>query len=146
MKRILIATDGSDGARTAVDEGIALAYEVGADVVFVTVRHDTPLLGDEIYQRRLTTQLAHAREALDEAGSEAERYGVPCQTDILEGDPARCIAEAARFHGADLVVVGSRGHGGLMSAVLGSVSRQLLTESPVPVMVVRAPVPAGTAA
>src|SRR4051794_37923235 len=46
MNRILIATDGSDGAWTAVEDGVALAYETGAHVVFVTVRHDAPLLGD----------------------------------------------------------------------------------------------------
>ena len=57
MNRILIATDGSDGAWAAVEDGVALAFEVGAAVVFVTVRHDTPLLGDPHYQRKLTAQL-----------------------------------------------------------------------------------------
>ena len=63
MNRILIATDGSDGAWAAVEDGVALASEVGAAVVFVTVRHDTPLLGDPHYQRNLTAQLERARGA-----------------------------------------------------------------------------------
>ena len=46
MNRIVIATDGSEGASAAVREGVELAYEVGAEVTFVTVRHDLPLLGD----------------------------------------------------------------------------------------------------
>jgi len=147
MNRILIATDGSDGAWAAVEEGVALAAEVGAEVVFVSVRHDvSPLLGDPWYQRRLSHQLDDAREALDRAEAEAAARGVPCDSEILEGDPVACIASAAGIREADLVVVGSRGHGLLTSALIGSVSRELLTRSPVPVLVVRERVGSGAAA
>jgi nucleotide-binding universal stress UspA family protein len=137
MNRIVIATDGSDGAWAAVEEGVELASEVGAEVTFVTVRHDFPLLGDPWYQERLTRQLEHARVALDRAEAEAHEHGVLHESEILEGDPAVEIAQLAHARGADLVVVGSRGHGGLASALIGSVSRALLTRSSVPVMVVR---------
>lgn len=139
MKRIMIATDGSAGAWAAVEEGVELASEVGADVTFVTVRDDVPLLGDPWYQRRLTAQLERARAALDRAERHAELLGVGSDSEILEGDPATCIAEATRARDADLVVVGSRGHGALTSALIGSVSRSLIERSAVPVMVVRAP-------
>lgn len=137
MKRILIATDGSDGAWAAVEDGVELASEVGADVVFVSVRHDLPLLGDPSYQHRVTSQLQHARDALDRAEAEAQRLGVAFESEILEGDPVACIADAAAYRDVDLVVVGSRGHGAFASALIGSVSRELLTRSPAPVMVVR---------
>jgi nucleotide-binding universal stress UspA family protein len=136
MNRILIATDGSDGAWAAVQEGVELAYAVGAEVTFVTVRHDVSLLGDPWYQERLTIQLEHARAALDQAEAEADRRGVLHESEILEGDPAIRIAEVARARNADLVVVGSRGHGGIASALIGSVSRTLLTRSAAPLMVV----------
>ncbi len=147
MKRIVIAIDGSDGAWAAVEEGVQLAAEVGAEVTFVTVRpRISSLLGDALHQQHLTEQLTRARAALDPAEAEARRVGVDCESDILEGDPVDCIVQAARGWRADLVVVGSRGHGTVASAVIGSVSRALLTRSPVPVMVVRTSVRAGALA
>jgi nucleotide-binding universal stress UspA family protein len=137
MNRIVIATDGSANAWAAVEEGVELASEVGAEVTFITVRHDVSLLGEPLYQKHLTDQLARARETLDRAEAEAERRGVPCDGEILEGDPATCIVAAARYRDADLLVVGSRGHGAFASALIGSVSRAVTTRSPVPVMIVR---------
>ena len=146
MNRIVIATDGSEGAWAAVQDGVELAYEVGAEVTFVTVRHDLPLFGQPHYQEHLTRQLEQARAALDRAEAEADHRGVLHESEIVEGDPASKIAEIARTWNADLLVVGSRGHGGLASALIGSVSRALLTRSPAPVMIVREPTHAHTAA
>src|SRR5581483_12334278 len=106
MNRILIATDGSDGAWAAVAEGVELAEEVGADVLFVYARHDSALLGEPVYQHHLTEQFQRAREALGVAEAEAERHHVEHESLILEGDPARCVAEAGRVENVDLVVVG----------------------------------------
>lgn len=137
MERIVIATDGSTGAGVAVEEGLDLASALGADVTFVTARAGVPILGDPYYQRRLSEQLAHAREIVDRAVAEAEQRGVSADSEIVEGDPAEAIVDVARYRAADLVVVGSRGHGALASALLGSVSRAVVERSPVPVMVVR---------
>ena len=136
MKRILIATDGSKGAQAAVREGVARAAEVGAEAIFVTVRSRIYMLGEPWYQGQLTRQLAEARAALDDAERIAKEHGVAYDSEIFEGDAAPTIAAVAKLRQADLVVVGSRGHGALASAAIGSVSRSLLSRSPVPVMVV----------
>lgn len=137
MKLIVIATDGSVNAWPAVEDGVQLASHVDASVLFVYVRHPVPLLGDPWYQRHLTHQLEEARAALEMAEVEAERVGVPYESEILEGDPASCIVDAALYRDADLLVVGSRGRGALTSALIGSVSHEVTERSSVPVMIVR---------
>jgi nucleotide-binding universal stress UspA family protein len=147
MKRFLIATDGSEDAWAAVEEGVARAAELGAAVTFVVVRpRISGLLGDHLYQQRLTRQLERARTAIDRAGAEAERMGVDYEAEILEGDAVDAIVAATRSWRADLVIVGSRGHGAVTGAMIGSVSHALPARSPAPVLVVGASVHTGAAA
>ena len=67
----------------------------------------------------------------------AEQAGVEFETEILEGNPARRVAEIARLRGADLIVVGSRGCGAFAGALLGSVSVELVHRADRPVLVAR---------
>jgi nucleotide-binding universal stress UspA family protein len=60
-----------------------------------------------------------------------------CHSIISEQSPAKAIIDAGKE--ADLLVVGSRGHGGFAALLLGSVSRTVLQHSSVPVVVVRRP-------
>ena len=60
------------------------------------------------------------------------------EADAAPGSPYRHIVERAERLHADLIVVGSRGHGALVSALLGSVSRAVVTRAKRPVLVVRA--------
>jgi nucleotide-binding universal stress UspA family protein len=77
----------------------------------------------------------HARELVDETAA-ALRAICPTVTPRIEhGDPAHCIAQAARH--ADLVIVGSHGWRGLEHFLLGSVSHAVLHKVTCPVLVVR---------
>jgi len=137
-KEIVIATDGSAGASVAVEQGVWLAKMLGAEVTFVSVaRSPSPVLGDPYYQRALTADLARARTALADASAAAEERHVPYETEILEGSPAEKILEVAATHGAELIVIGSRGRGAVTGAVLGSVSSDVVHRSDRPVLVAR---------
>lgn len=145
MNTILIATDGSDGARAAVEHGLELAEQTHASVLFVAVRQSPlPLFGDPYWQQGVTRELGRLRPALKRAVAKAEARGIPAEYDLLEGDAAQRIVELARRRDADLIVIGSRGRGAIASAILGSVSKRVLHEADRPVLVVneRAALPA----
>jgi len=138
MNEILIATDGSTGATIAVQEGVRLAQQADAGVVFVAVaRTPLPLLGEPYYQRALSAELRKARAAIAAAIPFAAERHVGYDTELVEGDPARAILEVARNRGSDVIVVGSRGRGGVTRAVLGSVSTEVVHRADRPVLVAR---------
>lgn len=141
MKRILIATDGSAAASEAVELGVELARDEGARAIFVHVVPNADmvsmngfgLMGYVPYEPTEWDE-----RVLNDAWAVAEMEGVTASTALLRGDPVDEITRHADAVDADLIVVGSRGHGALASALLGSVSRGLLGVSKRPVLVVRA--------
>ncbi len=136
--RIVIATDGSLGAREALRMGLALAVESSSVATFVYVRQSRlGILGDPFYQRALSAELRHAWAALAEAEALAAEAGVEFESEILEGDPTDAVLELARSREAGLIVVGSRGRGAFAGALLGSVSADLVHKADRPVLVAK---------
>jgi nucleotide-binding universal stress UspA family protein len=106
---VVAAVDSSAASRVAIGEAVRLAAELQAPVVFVHVRRGPSwLLGDPVYQRRLTKKMRRARQVLGRALAYAGAHGVDAEGVILEGSPRQRIAEFARARAARLVVVGSR--------------------------------------
>jgi nucleotide-binding universal stress UspA family protein len=91
-----------------------------------------PAVGGELHEFRdaaVAALDATLREAIPDAGDvEVERR-------VVEGAPAAVLVEESR--GADLLVVGSRGHGGFAQLLLGSVSQQCAHHAECPVVIVR---------
>ena len=141
MKRILIATDGSVAAQEAVELGVELARDEGAEAIVVHVvplSHTVPVSGFGLVGYVPYEPTEWDEQVLEDAQALAEDAGVVAGTALLRGDPVTEIIRHADTVDADLVVVGSRGHGALASALLGSVSRGILSASTRPVLVVRA--------
>jgi nucleotide-binding universal stress UspA family protein len=138
MKEIVVATDGSPGATLAVEEGVWIAKQLGAKVVLVAVAKPAlPFLGEPYYQLALSAELRRARAAVEAAVPLAEERRVPHEEEVVEGNPAEAVLETARARGADLIVVGSRGRGGVASGLLGSVSTEIVHRADLPVLVAR---------
>ena len=140
MKKILIATDGSSSARDAVEFGVELALEQNAEVIFVHVAPAldvVPMSGFGITGALPHELNAVDRAPLDEAAEVADEQGVRATTELLSGDPADEIVACADSLDVDMIVVGSRGHGAIATALLGSVSLKVLHETRRPVLVVR---------
>jgi nucleotide-binding universal stress UspA family protein len=140
MKTIVIATDGSPSAREAVGFGLDLAAEQKARPVIVHVAPAIDLypsvgFGMSSAQEHEPTETDWS--SLEEAKALAAKRGIEVQTELLRGNPVDEIVACADSIDADLIVIGSRGHGAIASAVLGSVSLGVLHESRRPVLVVR---------
>jgi nucleotide-binding universal stress UspA family protein len=135
FKTIIWATDASDGA----DRALALARSIAAqDKAKLIAVHSVEYLiakgtaavayDDESRQAKVNTQIAELGDA-----------GIEASVKIVEGGmngAAHTIAEVAKEEGADLIVIGSRGHTVLVGLLLGSVAQRLLHVSPCPVLVV----------
>jgi nucleotide-binding universal stress UspA family protein len=142
MERILIATDGSDSAHEAIELGLELASEQQAKPIFVHVIPEVDAMPSAGFGMAIPPTVPHEPTADDRAPLEAAleiaaEQGIEARTELLAGNPAAEIVAYADSIDAGLIVVGSRGHGKLASALLGSVSRGVLHESRRPVLVVR---------
>lgn len=144
MNRILVATDGSASAAEAIEFGVELAAEHQAELIFVHVVPELDLVPATVFS--YGGAFPHEpsledRALLEHAAAIAEVHGVVSTTALLTGDTVDEIVAYADSHDVDLIVVGSRGHGTISNALLGSVSRGILRESMRPVLVVRGGAP-----
>jgi nucleotide-binding universal stress UspA family protein len=144
----LIATDGSDSSNDAVDLGLELASEHGSMVYVVHVEPAVDIAPWSGFGMAVAAQHVPSeqdRAPLDDAVTRAEERGVPVIDKLLTGPAVEEIVAFADAHDVDLIVIGSRGHGPVVSAILGSVSLGVLRETRRPVLIVRTaavPIPA----
>ena len=143
MKTIVVATDGSASALEAVEYGLELASDQDAEPIFVHVAPATEVLPVTGFGMGGPVSVPHEldehdRQALDAALEIAASKGLEGKAELLRGNAADAIVAYADSVDADLIVVGSRGHGAIAGALLGSVSRRVLHEARRPVLIVRA--------
>ena len=132
MKRILLAYDGGEPAKRALDTAVQLAKKFDAMISVVSV---VPFHPGRAPVDPWDDEVVHYRE-LEEARSLLALQGI--EADMLEptGDPARTIERIAEDGGFDTVVVGSRGLGPLSRFFQGSVSEHVATHADSTVVVV----------
>ncbi|MEX2547787.1 MAG: universal stress protein [Chloroflexota bacterium] len=143
--RILVAIDGSEPAGLGVDLVVNVAWPAGtAILVAEAVETGAGLFGGPwpalamIQTYRIEAEIrVEAERTVHEARERLARPGLNVQAGVLRGRPATAILARARRMPADLIVVGSRGHGTIESMLLGSVSAEVVDHAPVPVLVAR---------
>lgn len=145
FKDILVAVDGSPHAERALAEAIDLARLADGQLTVAAVvpSPSTWALGGGYAIATDYTTIQHDlekayREMLDEEFAKVPDE-VNSQAVLLDGRPADAIVAQVKAGDHDLVVMGSRGRGELRSLMLGSVSQEVLHQSPVPVLIVHLP-------
>jgi nucleotide-binding universal stress UspA family protein len=135
-RTVLVPLDGSELAETALDHAVELARG-GASLVLLRAAEAHTLPGADPTDaqvkvvREAEEYLAAVRARL--AGSGVNRVDVS----VWYGPPADSIVEAARFRGADLIVMSTHGRSGLGRLVLGSVAETVLRSTTTPILLVR---------
>jgi nucleotide-binding universal stress UspA family protein len=139
FKTVVWATDGSDNAAAALEVAKTVARDSGGSLTAVHIV--------EKYASHTASGLTlHADEEQIEADleglvKELAGDGITAGLKVVSHvgpQPAHAIADTARELGADLIVVGTRGHAALSGLLLGSVTQRLLHVAPCPVLVVPA--------
>ena len=133
---ILLAVDGSPYAQRAAELVRRLAAG-GDDVVVLHVTEIMPIHGGTAVALDLDRE---GMEVARRFGRELEQAGVPVKVELVRafaGHVAKIIVEAARDHGAGVIVLGSRGRGDLTALLLGSVAHRVIHLADRPVLVTR---------
>lgn len=143
FKHLLVPIDGSPTSELAVDKAIGLAKAFGSKVTAIYVVDPYPFAGvgaDFAFGQTqyLNAAKAAATDALANARSRMEEAGVALQTATVESHTIwRGILQAADSGDADLIVIGSHGRSGIEKLVLGSVAQKIVTNTRLPVLLVR---------
>jgi len=140
--KLLLPVDGSDVSLKAVRVALQLLQQgLVADIVLANVQEAAnlfemmtapdPAVLENVSQAAGTDTLEPAKALLRAAN-------VRFEYEVASGDPANAIIDITERYGCDLIVMGARGTSALRSALLGSVSNEVLHAAQVPVMIVKA--------
>ena len=138
LNRILLAVDGSEPAHKAVEFLARCPFKGPIEVKIVTV-WPSPRAGMWLPGRSDVKQAVEekGREFLRKIAGECARQPYQVTQELLHGDPAFVILEAAVRHEAQMIVIGSRGMKAIKRFLLGSVSEKVLVHASCSVLIVR---------
>ena len=142
IKSIVVGVDGSDSSRAALLWAYEEAAHHDASITVVSTWHPpampmTPPYGSVPPEGYVSQPQRDALDLLERfvADLDARTPPVDVRTQVEQGNPSKVLIERSKE--ADLVVLGSRGHGGFSGMLLGSVSQHLVAHADCPVVVVR---------
>ncbi len=137
IKKILVPLDGSKNSQRGLDEAIYIARQsqamlFGLHVIPVYPRNFTDaIIPYQLFQEK------EAKKFINLAKTKCAKQGVLFKGKIVYGSPVVEISHLAKNKKFDMIVIGSRGMGGIKEMFLGSVAKSLVHSSKVPVLVVK---------
>jgi nucleotide-binding universal stress UspA family protein len=136
IHNILVAIDGSEHGRAALDFAIDMAPRYRATLVLLhAFPHVSDLLGTPHYEQLLAARTLIGQRLLEAARTQVGDIAA-AETQLVEGPPAPAILRVAAEEGCDMIIMGSRGHGQIAGLLLGSVSSTVAQQAHCPVLIV----------
>ncbi|MCC3373124.1 universal stress protein [Cohnella sp. REN36] len=138
--KIMVAYDGSNLSRKALSHAAQLAESYGSRMLVLHV-YQVPIVNNGDFMLTLPPDwsqqyMQHSFNVLEEAKGLVPPQ-VEAEFKLVDGEPAETILEFATDEGCDLIVMGSRGLGGIREFMLGSVSHNVMQHAKVPVLIVK---------
>ena len=136
FEKLLLATDGSESARAAIQEAINIAKVCSNRLFVISVVEVNPeyeALAPQVVEKAEN----EVREHLDSIKEQAEKEGITCETIAHQGEePFKFIVDEAKKNKADMIIMGSHGRTGLKRLMMGSVTARVIGHAPCKVLVV----------
>lgn len=137
MKRILVPVDFSDVTPRLIEAAKAIASAMGGHVILLNVM-PPPHLGVAGTGKTasIINEVRDEFQQLNELQRQIEKSGLSVTVDQPQGSPAEVILQESERESADMIVMGSHGHGKLHELLAGSVTSGVLKSAKCPVLVV----------
>ena len=141
-KTLLVAVDGSAQADYALGHAMALAHDLGARLILVSVVDSISLIataGPYVAQTPDLIAIAHeeGKQILAAAAEFVSSSSVPYEKILADGSPVDQIIAIATQQRANMSIMGTHGRSGLGRLILGSVAEGVIHKSHVPVLIAR---------
>ncbi|MEO0144199.1 MAG: universal stress protein [candidate division WOR-3 bacterium] len=138
FSRILLAYDGSDGAKLALEKALELASQMKSKLFVLSVGRIPEYAGSisEIEEAKYQAQKYYSK-MLNEVSERAKEKGIDVETIIRYGKPGDVIVDVANEIGADLIVIGIKKHHPLRRRLLGATADKVVDFANCSVLVVR---------
>ncbi|MFZ3384792.1 MAG: universal stress protein [Candidatus Methanoperedens sp.] len=140
-EKILIATDGSEYTKNAVDYGIDLAKNTGAKLFTIYVVDTAAFASipmDAAWESMYGLLKQEGDEAIKYVAQRAGTEGLEVEGNLIEGHPADEIIKYSEKNSISVIIMGTLGKSGLDRFLLGSVAEKVVRNSKIPVLVVHA--------
>jgi nucleotide-binding universal stress UspA family protein len=139
FRKILVAIDGSDGAKKALHAAIDLAKHYEADLHSISIEEHLPhyaaTVGEVLEAKQETTD--YFRRITGEAELAAAASGVRLIPHVMPGHEVETIVKFAKDRGFDLLIIGFMGHSRVFERIWGGTSQNLTRLAPCSVLVVK---------
>lgn len=137
IKKILVPLDGSSKSFEALRAAIYLARQCGSTVTGVCVLPLYAINLGKLLTSLKNQSLKQAKKFMADAKKLCAQNGIVFYEKIIYGNQAWEITEFGNYKKFDLIVIGSRGFGGMKGTFLGSVTNFVIHKSKIPVLVIK---------
>jgi len=131
-RTLIVATDGSEASKKAVEVAFELAKTCKSFLYIVSVIEIYPMVDGAIGM--VDKLKCDIQAALQPLKQRAEDENIPCEISVLTSQrPDETIVDLAKQKSADAIIIGTHGRTGIKKVLLGSVSRRVIGDAPCPI-------------